>query len=118
MYLRQLAGQFLCSFFRIVIRLQAHPEAARRAEERGQAQCRIRRDRPLAGADRRNARLGHANLLCQPVLGNAERNQEFLAQHFAGVNGAHSILRIHGPYPLSGSRGDRRRKRRRPRNGK
>lgn len=44
MYLRQHSGQFLCRFFDIVIRLQAHPESTARAEECSQTQCRIRRD--------------------------------------------------------------------------
>jgi hypothetical protein len=52
MYLRQHARQLLRSFFSIEIRLQTHPETARRAKEGSKTQCRISRNRPLAGADR------------------------------------------------------------------
>ena len=44
----QHTGQFLRRYFGIVIRLQAQPEAARRAKEDSKAQCRISRDRTLA----------------------------------------------------------------------
>ena len=59
--------------------------AADSAEENGQAQCCIRRDRPLARADRRDVRFGDADFPCQAVLRDAERNPKFLAQHVTGM---------------------------------
>lgn len=49
---RQYARQLMCGLFGIVIRLQAQPETAGRAEKRKQAQRGVRRYRPFPVADR------------------------------------------------------------------
>lgn len=86
MDLRQYSRQFLCRFLGIVVRLQAQPETAGCAEKCSQAQCGVRRDGTFSGAYCLDTRFGYADLLRQPVLRDAERNQKFFAQHFSGMD--------------------------------
>lgn len=81
---REGFGHIVLRFGGVEIQLKAGPEAFGRSEEFGQAQAGVHGDRPRADDDLSDATLGHADLLGQPVLGDAHGLQELVQQDLAG----------------------------------
>ena len=80
----QILGQRLARKRQVIVRLQVQPELGFHAEVDAQARGGVGSDAALAGDDFADAALRHADLLGQPVLGDAQRLEEFFQQDFAG----------------------------------
>ena len=79
---RQILGQHLTRERQVVMRLQVQPEFGFHAEKDTQARGGICGNAALAGDDFTNAALRYADFLGQPVLGDAQRLEEFFQQDF------------------------------------
>lgn len=74
-------------FLGIVISLQAEPETGAGPEEPRQPDRCVSGDGPLAITYGRDSWLRNSDFLCQPILTDSHRNQEFLPKNFAGMAG-------------------------------
>ena len=84
----QIFGQHLARDRQVVVRLQVQPELGFHAEVDAQARGGIGGDAALAGDDFPDAALRQTDFLGQPVLGYAQRLEEFFQQDFArGTSG-------------------------------
>ena len=82
---RQIAERTV-GFFQLVVGLQAQPEALGRAQCRGQADGGVGGDATFAQHDLVDAARRHAGGAGKRVLADAQRFEELLEQHFAGMD--------------------------------
>lgn len=73
----------------IVVRLQVQPELGLHAEIHPEAGSGVRGDGAFAGDDLSDAALRHADGFGQPVLGDAQRFEEFLVEDFSWYGEGH-----------------------------
>ena len=85
--------------FQVVIGLQPHPELGAVAKVTRQAQRRIGRYAPLFTGHVVDARRGHLQRNCKCVGREPQGQEEFFAQHLAGVDGTHSVHNIGRGFP-------------------
>src|SRR5574337_558890 len=71
----------------VVSRLKIQPESVGSTEVASEPQRRVCRNRAIAVYDLVHTPRGHADLFRQPVLGDPQRLQEFLQEHFTRMNG-------------------------------
>jgi len=92
----------------IELRLEIQPERSACAEVACESERRVWRERAFLANDVVDARCIRPQFARERVYGEAERNEELFAEHFAGMDG----LEFHGRTSLaivSGSRRSRRR---------
>ena len=81
-------------FAQITIRLKPEPPALGKAEITIKAQAGVDRDGAGAGQDRRDAGLGHPDILRQLIRREGQGREELLTEHFAGRR--EWQFRVHG----------------------
>jgi len=77
---------------KVKMRLEVEPELGRDAEIPSQSQGRVGRNAPVAMNDFIDSPGRHADVICQPVLGNAHWLQKLLHEHFARMDGRYFFI--------------------------